>query len=74
MLTLLCGLERLGASWMRYRWGETSSRHCQLQGRQVGNWVATGVALPGVEQEKGSHPALCEASAKSFNELLGSYV
>lgn len=42
MLTLLCGLERLGASWMRYKWGETSSRHCQLQGRQVGNWVAMG--------------------------------
>lgn len=45
MLTWLCGLERLGASWMRYRWGETSSRPCQLQGRQVGNWVATGGSL-----------------------------
>lgn len=28
-----------GARWMRYRWGKTSSRHCQLQGRQEGNWL-----------------------------------
>lgn len=30
----------MGARWMRYRWGKTSSRHCQCQGRQVGTgWL-----------------------------------
>lgn len=62
------------ALWMRYRWSEASSRHCQLQGRQLGTGGCRRKSFPGVEQERSSQLAPCEASGKSFNELLGSYV